>query len=276
MDIQHAVPPGDLGVLALGLVLAGVVGGLLAGVLEIGGGIVVVPVLYHVLATLGLDESVRMHVAVGTALAAAIPASLARAQNAMRGADRDLLRSWAAPVLVGVLIGSALTAVANGHVLALLFAIIAVPVVLHLAFGGGEKSPTFRAPPFLGRLVLPAVLGCASAMTGTGGTTLAGPALALRGTPPPLRAGSAAVFGVIVCVPAALGAIVAGWRAQPLPPDSLGYVNLLGFALVAPILLLMEPAGAALAHLVDLKRLRIVFAALIAITTARMLWDAFG
>jgi uncharacterized membrane protein YfcA len=276
MDIQHAVPPGDLGVLALGLVVAGVVGGLIAGVLEIGGGIVVVPVFYHVLATLGLDESVRMHVAVGTSLAAAIPASLARAQNALRSADRDLLRSWAAPVLVGVLIGSALTAVADGHVLALLFAIVAVPVILHLVFSGGEKSPMFRAPPAVCRLVLPTVMGVASALTGMGGSTLAAPALDLRGTPLSLRAGTAAVLGVIVCIPAALGAIVVGWRAQPLPPESLGYVNLLGFALVAPILLLMEPAGAALAHLVDLKRLRIIFVALIAITTARMLWDAFG
>jgi len=276
MDVLHAVPPGDLGVLALGLVLAGVVGGLLAGVLEIGGGIVVVPVLYHVLATLGLDESVRMHVAVGTALAAAIPASLARAQNALRSADRDLLRDWAAPVLVGVLIGSALLAVANGHGLALLFAIVAVPVVLHLAFGGTEKSPALRAPRSICQLVLPAILGAASAMTGMGGSTLAAPALDLRGTPRSSRSGNAAVLGAIVCIPAALGAIAVSWRAQGLPPDSLGYVNLLGFALIAPVLLLMEPAGAALANLVDLKRLRTVFAALIAVTSARMLWDAFG
>src|SRR5580692_1443378 len=78
VDILHAIPPGDLGVLALGLIIAGVVGGLVAGVLGIGGGIVMVPVLYHVLATLGLDESIRMHVAVGTSLTSAIPAALAR------------------------------------------------------------------------------------------------------------------------------------------------------------------------------------------------------
>jgi uncharacterized membrane protein YfcA len=161
-------------------------------------------------------------------------------------------------------------------VLVLLFAIFAAPVILHLAFSGGEKSSTFRAPRAIFQLVLPTVLGAASAMTGMGGSTLAAPALELRRTPRPSRSGSAAVLGVIVCIPAALGAIVAGWRAQPLPPDSLGYVNLLGFALIAPVLLLMESAGAALAHLVDLKRLRIVFAALIAITTARMLWDALA
>ncbi|MGH6877080.1 MAG: sulfite exporter TauE/SafE family protein [Rhizomicrobium sp.] len=276
MDILHAIPPGDLGVLALGLIIAGAVGGLLAGVLGIGGGIVVVPVLYHVLATLGLDESVRMHVAVGTALAAAIPVALSRAQNELRTVDRAVLRSWAAPVLVGVLIGSALMAVASGRVLALIFAIVAAPVVLYLTASGKERVPAFRMPRILDRIVLPVLVGGATAMTGMGGTTIAAPALALGGISAAQRAATASVLGVLMAIPAALGAVVAGWRAQPLPPDSLGYVNLLAFALVAPILLLAEPAGAALAHMIDMKRLRLVFAALIAITTARMLWDALA
>ena len=72
MDILHTTSSGDLGVLALGLVIAGLVGGLVAGMLGVGGGIVVVPVLYHVMATLGVDQSVRMHVAIGTSLACAV------------------------------------------------------------------------------------------------------------------------------------------------------------------------------------------------------------
>lgn len=268
------MPPSDLGVLALGLIIAGVVGGLIAGVLGIGAGIVVVPVLYHVLATLGLDESVRMHVAVGTALAAAIPASLSRAHNAARNADRALLRSWALSIIAGVAVGSAFMAVANGHALALIFAIVAAAVVLNLTVDGDKRVGTFRLPQIVGGYTLPVLIGALSAITGMGGATLAGPAVALRGVAPRQRIATVSILGVVVSVPAALGAAAAGWRTQILPPDSLGYVNLLGFALIAPILLLAEPAGAALAHVVNVKRLRLVFSALIAIITARMLWDA--
>jgi uncharacterized protein len=274
VDIFHALPPADLGVLALGLVIAGVVGGLIAGVLGIGAGIVVVPVLYHVLATLGLDESVRMHLAVGTALAASIPAGLSHAHDRLGDADRAVLRSWVLAVVAGVAIGSVAMAVANGHALALIFAIVTAAVLLNLMLRGEERLGAIRLPQFVGGYVLPALIGALSALTGMGGTTLAGPAVALRGVSPGKRTATVAILGAIVSVPAALGAAVAGWRAQLLPPVSLGYVNLLGFALIAPILLLAEPAGAALAHLVDVKRLRLAFTVLVAIITARMLWDA--
>ena len=91
---------GELGTLALGLVIAGVVGGLVAGMLGVGGGIVVVPILYHVLAALGVDESVRMHVAVGTSLATIIPTSFSsvQAHNRKGAVDWHLLRRWWLPM----------------------------------------------------------------------------------------------------------------------------------------------------------------------------------
>src|SRR5881394_3083767 len=102
---------GELGTLALGLVLSGVVGGLVAGMLGVGGGIVVVPILYHVLALLGIDESVRMHIATGTSLATIIPTSFSSvtAHNRKGAVDWELLRRWAVPMFVGVLIGSAIS-----------------------------------------------------------------------------------------------------------------------------------------------------------------------
>jgi uncharacterized membrane protein YfcA len=274
VNLLHALPPADMGVLALGLVIAGVVGGLVSGVLGIGGGIVVVPVLYHVLATLGLDESVRMHVAVGTSLAAGIPAALSGAQSSVRSADRYLMREWIAPALVGVALGSWLMAISSGRILALVFATSAALVVLSVALGRGDTTAVVRSPRLLDRFALPLTLGVAAAMTGMGGKTVAIPAANLRVSSRAQTAQTASIFAAAIVVPASIGAVLAGWNANALPPDSLGYVNLLGFALIAPILLLMEPAGDALAHWIDVKRLRVVFAALIIITTARMLWDA--
>jgi uncharacterized protein len=276
VDIVHAISPGDLGVLALGLVIAGVVGGLVAGVLGIGGGIVMVPVLYHILSTLGLDQSIRMHVAVGTSLAAAIPAALARLHGSEREIDWLTLRRRFLPLITGIAAGSTLMALSNGHMLAVIFAVVAAPVVLELAFGG--RADRWIAPAAEGPagLFCTALLGFAATITGMGGTTLALSVLRAQQLPPLRAAATASLFGLVVGIPASIGAVLAGWQAQLLPPVSLGYVNLLAFALIAPILLLMEPAGAMVAHIIDLKRLRLVFAALIAIITARMLWDALG
>jgi uncharacterized protein len=278
MDVLAATSAGDLGTFALGLVIAGVVGGLVAGMLGVGGGIVVVPVLYHVLALLGIDESVRMHLAVGTSLATIIPTSFSsvRAHNAKGAVDWDLLRRWAVPMVVGVLIGSALAGLASGRVLSLVFVCVAVPVAAHLAFGGENRRIADHLPGGAAGLALPALIGGVSTMMGIGGGTVGVPAMTLCGVPIHRAVGTASAFGAIISVPGTLGAIVAGWHAHGLPPYSLGYVNLLGFALIAPASFLMAPAGASLAHTMDRDRLRIMFAIFIAVTSARMLYDALA
>ncbi|HEX3653988.1 MAG TPA: sulfite exporter TauE/SafE family protein [Rhizomicrobium sp.] len=278
MEFFGGVPHGDLGTLALGLVIAGVVGGLVAGMLGVGGGIVVVPILYHVLATLGVDESVRMHIAVGTSLATIIPTSFSsvQAHNRKGAVDRDLLRRWWLPMLIGVLAGSALAAYVRGQTLSLIFAAVALPVALHFALWGEKKRIADHLPRGPGGLLLPFGIGGISTMMGIGGGTVGVPTLTLCGYPIHRAVGTASAFGAIISVPGTIGAILAGWYAQGLPPYSLGYVNVLGFLLIAPASFLMAPAGAHLAHMTDTNRLRIVFALFIAITAARMLWDALS
>src|SRR5262249_48926845 len=141
MDAFNTVSHGDLGTLALGLVISGVAGGLVAGMLGVGGGIVIVPILYHVLALLGVDESVRMHVTVGTSLATIIPTSLSsvRAHNKRGAVDWNLLKRWAIPMLLGVLVGSALAGFVSGRVLSLIFAMVALVVAAHFALWGETK-----------------------------------------------------------------------------------------------------------------------------------------
>ncbi len=269
---------GELGTLALGLVIAGVVGGLVAGMLGVGGGIVVVPILYHVLAALGVDESVRMHVAVGTSLATIIPTSLSSvtAHNRTGAVDWDLLRRWWLPMLIGVLAGSVLAGYVRGETLSLIFAGVALPVALHFALWGEKKRIADHLPRGFGGLALPFGIGGISTMMGIGGGTVGVPTMTLCGTPIHRAVATASAFGAIISVPGTFGAILAGWYAEGLPPYSLGYVNLLGVRLIAPGSFLAAPAGAHLAHMTDTNRLRIVFALFIAITAARMLWDALS
>ncbi|MBV8800329.1 MAG: sulfite exporter TauE/SafE family protein, partial [Alphaproteobacteria bacterium] len=161
----------EIGTLALGLVISGVVGGLVAGMLGVGGGIVVVPILYHVLAALGVDPSVRMHVAVGTSLATIIPTSFSSvtAHNKKGAVDWDLLRRWWLPMLVGVLGGSALAAYVRGQTLSLIFAGVALPVALHFAVWGDKKRLADHLPRGIAGLVLPFGIGGVSTMMGIGG-----------------------------------------------------------------------------------------------------------
>lgn len=127
--------PLQLAFMAVALVCAGAVAGVMAGLLGIGGGIVIVPILYHLFAALGVDEAVRMHMAVGTSLATIVPTSVSSIRaHARHGAvDFKLLRLWAPAVLVGVLTGTALGGVLGGHVLSAVFATVALLVAMRMS-----------------------------------------------------------------------------------------------------------------------------------------------
>jgi uncharacterized membrane protein YfcA len=268
---------GDPGVLALGLAIAGIVSGLAAGMLGTGGSIVIVPILYHVLATLGVEEGVRMHIAVGTSLAAIIPSCISTVALQDRNGSLDwiLVKQWATPMLAGVLVAAALAAFASGRMLSLIFAAVALAVALHLAFGRQNLRLAARPPQSPAGFAMPALVGGVSTMTGVDGTSIVLPVLALFGIPIPRAAAAAAAFGAIIAIPGTIGAVIAGWHASGLPPYSFGYVNLVGFLLIAPSTFLAR-FGAQIADQVDTKRMRTVFAIFIAIVTARMLFDALA
>jgi len=269
---------GDIGTLGLGLLIAGVVSGLMAGMLGTGGGIVIVPVLYNVLGAAGVPEDLRMHIAIGTTLVAIVPTSLTSLSSHARdnAVDWRLLKLWAAPLAIGVVAGTAVAAIAPGQWLALAFAALAVPVAAYLAFGKESWRLTDYIPRGLGGATLPFGVGGVSAMMGIGGGTLGVPALTLCGMPVPRAVGTASAFSVVISVVGAIGAVIAGWGANGLPPISYGYVSLLAFAVIAPVMFVVAPAGAHYAHLADRTRLRRTFALFVAATAAKMVWDVLS
>jgi uncharacterized membrane protein YfcA len=147
---------------------------------------------------------------------------------------------------------------------------------LHLAFGGEERRISDHLPRGAAGLVLPAAIGGVSTMMGIGGGTVGVPTMTLCGVPIHRAVGTASAFGAIISIPGTIGSIVAGLHAAHVPPYSLGYVNLLGFVLIAPASYFTAPWGASIAHNTDRKQLRIVFAVFIAITAAKMLYDALS
>ncbi|TVQ43839.1 MAG: sulfite exporter TauE/SafE family protein [Gammaproteobacteria bacterium] len=260
------------------LLIVGVVAGILAGLLGVGGGIVIVPALYHVFAVLDIDPAIQMHLAVGTSLATIIPTSVRSVRShARRGAvDWILLRRWLPALLAGVVLGIVIAAFLDHRGLALVFASVASVVALHMGFGRAERTLAPGLPEGRSQAALPFTIGGISVMMGIGGGTLGVPTLTLFSYPIHRAVATAAGFGLIIAVPGTIGFVWSGWAAPGLPAFSAGYVNLLAFVIIVPTTLLAVPLGVKLAHWLKPQPLRIAFALFLGITALRMFVDLFG
>ena len=259
------------------LLLAGAIAGLLAGLLGVGGGIVIVPALYHIFSYLDVADEVRMHLAVGTSLATIIPTSIrsVMAHNARGSFDRGLFNQWVPGIILGVLAGTWLANLASFHELTLIFATVALIVAIYMAMGSPDWKLREGLPPNPFNSLVAAVIGAISAMMGIGGGTLSVPVLNLFGVPIHRSVGTAAGFGLVIAIPGTLGFMIGGWNNPLLPDFSLGYVNWLGFLLIVPATLLTVPTGAKLAHSLSQTGLRRAFALFLGITAIRMFADIF-
>lgn len=273
----------DLGVAelvayALWLIGTGAVAGVLAGLLGVGGGIVIVPVLFIVLNLLSVSPDVLMHVAVGTSLATIVPTSIssARSHNKKGAIDFGLLRGWGPFIFAGALTGGLLSAVlASGH-LTLIFGVIAVAVALNMArkkpMVVSDALPTGALP----RAGIPFGIGTFSALMGIGGGTLSVPVLSAFSVPVHRAVGTSSLFGLLIAVPAVLGFVWSGWGVPNRPPLSLGYVNIAAAVLIFSSSVFFAPVGARLAHAINARTLRLAFAIFLGISGARMLWSVLG
>ncbi|KXF75533.1 hypothetical protein ATN84_19990 [Paramesorhizobium deserti] len=262
---------------AIGLALVGCISGFLAGLLGVGGGIVVVPVLYHVLAAFDVDVALRAHISVGTSLATIIPTSFQsiKAHRARGAVDTALLKWWAPFVALGVLIGVVLAGVSPGALLTAVFGIVAALVALHMLLTpeGMHLVKSLPAKPF--QALMATAIGTISTLMGIGGGTLTVPTLSLCNYPVRRAVGTASVIGLIIALPGAIGFVINGWKASGLPPLSLGYVNGAGFVAIALTSMLFAPLGARTAHTIDPKWLRRLFGIFLAITSVKMLFDVY-
>lgn len=267
--------PAHLALLAALLAATGGVAGVLAGLLGVGGGIVIVPVLYHLFAGLGIEPEVRMHVAVATSLATIVLTSISSARAHWRrgSVDVDLLKSWGPWIFLGVLVGTGLAVMVDGRVLSGVFAVVALAVAADMAFRPEGTALFSRLPRGPARPATASTIGAVSAMMGIGGGTLSVPILSLCRFPIRRAVGTASAIGLIIAVPAVIGFLSTGHHAPGRPPLTLGYVNLLGFALIVPATVLAAPLGARLAHAISPRWLRRAFALFLALTGARMVVD---
>ena len=254
--------------------LSGCIAGILAGLLGVGGGIVVVPLLYYVLNYLNYDQSIIMHVAVGSSLLIIVPTSIRSAiQHKNRGSfDQKVFRKWIIPLLLGAIIGSVIAGYATFEVLTGIFATIATLVSIEMFLNRKTKQSKVLPSNILFQ-VSPIIIGLVSVMMGIGGGSLSVPIMNYAGIEMRKAVGTSAAFGTLIAIPGSIGFIIGGLGQPFLPPFSFGYVNLIAFGLIVPATLLTVPIGVNFAHRVSHIKLRKLFALFLGITAIKMFTD---
>lgn len=271
MDI--ALSAGELGLLAAGLLAAGMVTGLLSGLLGIGGGGILVPVLYETFGALGVDPAIRMHMALGTSLAVVAPTTLRSfmAHRAKGTPDVGLIRRLGPWLVVGVVLGVLTAERSSSAALMAIWVVFGSLMALKMALGRDDWRLGEDIPRGWGSEAFMVAVGFVSVLMSIAGAVFTVTFMTLYNRPMLQAVGTSAGMGPMIAVPGLVGLAWAGWGHGGLPPFSLGYVSVLGALVVAAASILTAPLGVRLAHGISKRRLELAFAAFLALVAGRFL-----
>jgi uncharacterized membrane protein YfcA len=270
-DLLSAYPPA----IWLVLLAAGALIGVLAGLLGVGGGVIAVPVLIETFDFLGLAQAPAVALAVGTAQANILIASLTATAAHWRAGtiDAALVRAWLPALMAGTALGLWLGAAAPAALLTGAFAVVAVALALKL--GSGERLVLASAPPTgaLGQLP-PAFVGALAAAVGVGGGTLSTPVLSLFSFPLRRAIGAGALFNLVIAAPATAFFLLHGLGAPGRTADAVGDVALVCAAALSLPALFVAPVAARWSARAPVALLRRLFALCLAVVAVRLLLRA--
>ena len=260
--------------LAAVLLVSGGLTGILAGLFGVGGGALMVPVLFEAFGFLGVADSVRMQLAVGTSLAIIIPTSLRSYYGHFsRGAvDTTLLRSWALPIIFGVVLGVVIARYTEPVVMQIVFIAVAGINAIKLISGTTRWNIADDLPKGLLLRSYGGMIGLLSSLMGIGGGQIANIIMTLHGRAIHQAVATSAGIGVLISVPGAIGYVLAGWGRGDLPVDAIGFVSLLGVALFLPTTFLTANLGVRLAHRLSRRNLEIAFGVFLACVSLRFVF----
>jgi uncharacterized membrane protein YfcA len=276
---MFSVSASELALLALTIAVGGVITGILAGLFGIGGGAIIVPVLYEVFRVIGVPEEVRMQLCIGTSLAIIVPTTIRSyfAHRAKGLVIEEVLRRWAVPAVAGVAVGAVVAAFAPAGVFKAAFALIAYVIAAKLLVGGDRWRIGDRLPGPVPMTAWGFVVGLCSSMMGVSGGSVSNMILTLYNRPIHQAVATSAGLGVPITVAGTIGFMLAGLPHQALmPPLSVGYVSLIGLALMAPISSFTASYGARLAHAMSHRRLEVALGLFLLVMGTRFLASLVG
>lgn len=264
--------------LFIALLALGLASGFLAGLLGIGGGMFMVPILTYLLSANGLDSGLAVKMAIATSMAVIVFTSISSVRaHHKRGAVRwDIVAKLAPGIILGSLIGSiGVFSVLKGIYLAIFFGVFVAFSATQM-FMNKKPPPTREMPGTVGQFVAGGVIGMISGLVGAGGGFISVPFMTWCNIAIHTAVATSAGLGFPIAVSNVIGYIVSGSSVQGLPPGSFGYIWLPALALIAGGSVLTAPLGARSAHSLPVATLKRIFACLLYVLAAYMLWKGFS
>ncbi len=252
----------------------GAVAGLIAGLLGLGGGVVMVPALVIVFPLLGLPDNLLMHLVVGTSLAAIVPtsASSVYAHYLVGAVSWQIFRQLAPWMLIGAVFGGEIAHLLPSIVLQRIFAAYVLIASVQMIRGSATAQADRSLPGTAGNAMAGGLIGSISAMLGIGGGSATVPYLSFFGVNVRNAVATSSACGLVLATSGALTFIYTGWSVAGLPENALGYVYLPAFlGLVVPSVI-VAPIGARLAHTLPTATLKRIFAVFLVFMGLRMLF----
>ncbi len=276
--LDLGISGGELATVVGWLLAGGLVTGFLAGLLGVGGGGIMVPILYEVFSMLGVDYGVRMQMAVGTALAVMIPTSLRSFYaHAQRGAvDIGVVRRLALPVMAGVIVGSVIAKYSHSDTLKWVWVVCSFLIAMKMLVGREDWRLGEDVPRSSWLEVYAIGIGIVSSLMSIGGGAFITMMMTFYGRSIQQAVATASAFGPVVALPGMVGFIWAGWGNPGLPAGSLGFVSLLGAAIMICASVVTAPLGARVAHGISRRTLEIAFGVFLSLVCVRFLFALFG
>lgn len=252
--------------------LLGVFAGLTAGLLGVGGGIIIVPVLIYSFTLLGFSPDVLTHMAVGTSLATIIVTSMGSVyQHHSKGAVLWPVLLWfAVGLILGALFGAKVADLLRGRVLQFLFGVFALVIAWQMV-RGLKPMPGRGLPGKVGLACVGVLIGCVSAIFGIGGGSLSVPFFSWCNMKMQDAVGTSSAGGIPIAFAGALGFVWTGWQHPALPTYSLGYVYLPALFGIAITSVIFAQLGARWAHRLPAATLKKIFAVLLAVVGVKLL-----
>ncbi|SLN22505.1 Sulfite exporter TauE/SafE [Pseudoruegeria aquimaris] len=271
-------PIADLLPLLALLLVIGAFAGVLAGLLGVGGGIVLVPAFFYAFSVLGYESDQLMQICLATSLATIVVTSLRSlsSHNKKGAVDWEILRTWAPGIVIGAIVGVLAASSLRSVVLQGIFGVLGMVIGLYMGFGKSDWRLGDAMPAGLRRAVMSPMLGFLSVLMGIGGGSFGVPVMSLYNVAIHRAVATAAGFGVIIAVPGVIGFLLVPIEPGNAPPFTVGAVNLPTFAVIIAMTLISTPYGVKLAHAMDPKPLKRVFAAFLTLVALNMLRKALG
>ena len=256
------------------LLLAGSLAGIMAGMLGIGGGMILVPLLVFVFDLMKVSEALIPHLAIGTSLTTIVVTSLFSAKaHLKRGSfDKELLKHSIMPTTLGAGFGGLLAGSISGMVLVMIFGFMAVVVSVRMMMPSKIHNENHQEPNrfLIGNLT--GLTGMISAMVGIGGGAMNVPLLNMMGIKIHQAVGTSASIGFMIALPGAIGFIVSGWEKPNLPEFSFGFIHWLAALCICLMTAIFAPLGATISHKLNAKKLKQVFGIFLMVVAMLTFW----